>query len=596
MSTLFKFGSVKLNKTDFDEVNWQEVISKCKKKDCLCYCTCFNSRAEEEKSNANLKNLAIFSLLSIVTMPILWTKKEEPFSSGYLFDSIDDNYLGVLKELVPRILDAEMKARISDILWIRKKDPDYATIAVYSYIESSKILENPDDFMSSFIRLNRAVNLAASIGKRSKLFDDTIDYIETIVKRNNGEDKKFHSIYLMELLQEYKKGNFEYYASLSKKIALTAENDHYWWKAKFAWETKAKWHRLSREKDKEREALKYAAETYVKNAEDDIGIKSDYINASGRIEEAIQEYRRVGNEDKRVDELHLLLLEYQSKSTSQMTQIPLFNYSIPIAIINQAREFVMEKATQDAVFALASIVSSPKISKLRDDVEKVVNENPLSDIILGTLVNEAGKQIYKKKSMHSEKPDDKEKATEDEMFKHAKFYHLNFVVGIIEPARQQIIQEHKVQIEDLLPIVSSNLFVPAGRELIYAYGLHAGLIGDFLTSTHLLIPQLENSIRYVLNSNGIITSSLDISGIQNEHGLNNTLIKEKLTEFIPEDIVFDLRGLLIERCGSNLRHRMAHGLIDFQEYESSLEVKYLWWLTLNLCYIWKVFSEPHNER
>jgi hypothetical protein len=62
MSTFFKFGSVKLNKTDFDEVNWQEVISKCKKKDCLCYCTCFNSRAEEEKSNANLKNLAIFSL------------------------------------------------------------------------------------------------------------------------------------------------------------------------------------------------------------------------------------------------------------------------------------------------------------------------------------------------------------------------------------------------------------------------------------------------------------------------------------------------------------------------------------------------------
>lgn len=595
MSTPFKFGSAKLGKTDFDEVNWQEVISKCKKKDCLCYCTRFNSRAEEEKSNSNLKNLAIFSLLSIVTMPILGKKREEPFSSGYLFDSIDDNYLEVLKELVPGILDAEMKARISDILWIRKKDPSYATIAVDSYIGSSEILENPEDFMSSFIRLNRAVNLAASIGKRSELFDNTIDYIETILKRNSGEDKKFHSIYLMELLQEFKEGNFEYYASLSEKIALTAESDHYWWKAKFAWETKAKWHRLAREKDKEREALKHAAETYVKNAEDDIEIKSDYMNASGRIEEAIQEYRKIGNEDTRVDELHLLLLEYQSRSTSQMTQIPSFEYSIPAAKINKAREFVMEKTIQDAIFALALIVSSPKVSILRKEVENPDN-NSLSDIIPVTIVNEDGKQTYKKRSMHSVKPDEKETATNDEMFEYAKFCHLNFVQGIIEPARQQIIQEHEVQIENLLPIVSSNPFVPAGRELIYASGLHAGLKGDFLTSTHLLIPQLENSIRYILSNNGTITSSLNQSGIQNEHGLNTTLINKKLTEFIPEDIVFDLRGLLIERCGSNLRHRMAHGLIDFQEYESSLEVKYLWWLTLNLCYIWKVFSGPHNER
>jgi hypothetical protein len=58
--------------------------------------------------------------------------------------------------------------------------------------------------------------------------------------------------------------------------------------------------------------------------------------------------------------------------------------------------------------------------------------------------------------------------------------------------------------------------VPEGHEGIYARGLFAGFKGDFLTATHLLVPQFESSIRHVLSQCGVVVSKLDRFGIQEE--------------------------------------------------------------------------------
>ncbi|MHC5737238.1 DUF4209 domain-containing protein, partial [Nostoc sp.] len=152
----------------------------------------------------------------------------------------------------------------------------------------------------------------------------------------------------------------------------------------------------------------------------------------------------------------------------------------------------------------------------------------------------------------------------------------------IEQARYQINLEHSVQINDLLPIVSNSPFVPSEREYLFAKGLYAGLTGDFFTSTHILIPQIENSMRYLLWRQNIITSKFDDNGIQNEYDLNKILYLPEIASIFDENTLFDLRGLLIEHSGSNLRNRMAHGLINDNEFNSPI-MSYLWWMTLRLC-------------
>ena len=56
----------------------------------------------------------------------------------------------------------------------------------------------------------------------------------------------------------------------------------------------------------------------------------------------------------------------------------------------------------------------------------------------------------------------------------------------------------------------------------------------------------------------------------------------ELVQILDEDTLFDLKGLLVEAFGANLRNRMAHGLMSHDETISAQSI-YLWWLTLRLC-------------
>lgn len=89
----------------------------------------------------------------------------------------------------------------------------------------------------------------------------------------------------------------------------------------------------------------------------------------------------------------------------------------------------------------------------------------------------------------------------------------------IDPARQQIIAEHPSRLVDLLFLVQDNPFVPLGRERLFLRGLHAGLLGDLVLALHLLLPQIENSLREIFTANRVITSKLESDNSQDEYDL-----------------------------------------------------------------------------
>lgn len=74
----------------------------------------------------------------------------------------------------------------------------------------------------------------------------------------------------------------------------------------------------------------------------------------------------------------------------------------------------------------------------------------------------------------------------------------------IAPARDAIIEEHTIRRSDLLFLVLNNSLIPQGHEGIVLRGIQAGFHGDWLIAMHLLIPQLEASIREVLQQLGAI--------------------------------------------------------------------------------------------
>jgi hypothetical protein len=180
-------------------------------------------------------------------------------------------------------------------------------------------------------------------------------------------------------------------------------------------------------------------------------------------------------------------------------------------------------------------------------------------------------------------PEQAEEAIVSQMHGNAVLYRQCAAVGYILPAIRKIQAEHNVRLQDFCQFVAESPFVPRGRELTFAKGLYAGFTFDFIVSTHLLIPQIEHSIRLALEARGAITSEYDREFRQNEYDLNTTLRMEELRPvFGDEDLIFDLCGLLIEHHGSNLRNEMAHGLLDDGQFHSEAAI-YLWGLSLRLC-------------
>jgi hypothetical protein len=101
---------------------------------------------------------------------------------------------------------------------------------------------------------------------------------------------------------------------------------------------------------------------------------------------------------------------------------------------------------------------------------------------------------------------------------------------------------------------------------------------------HLLLPQIENSLREIFAANGVITSKLESDDTQDERDLGWMLTHSEMAKIFGEGMAFDLRGLLVERFGLNLRNDIAHGFLAESQMMTEGAL-YAWWLALRLCCI-----------
>jgi hypothetical protein len=208
-----------------------------------------------------------------------------------------------------------------------------------------------------------------------------------------------------------------------------------------------------------------------------------------------------------------------------------------------------------------------------------------------TKLGASGK-VVAKQGAGSSASDDKESLILNQIYLNASIDRQLVVVGQLEPMRQQVLAEHCVRYDDFLPFVSYNRLVPPGREPFFVQGFYDGLHGNLVAALHILIPQLENSIRCLLSEIGVVTSSLDKDGIQKEHDINTLLYESRLTEVFEEDIIFNLRGLLVDQADANFRNQLAHGMLEYGSFFAATAL-YIWWFILHLCALG--MTEEHSE-
>src|SRR5262249_42956604 len=94
--------------------------------------------------------------------------------------------------------------------------------------------------------------------------------------------------------------------------------------------------------------------------------------------------------------------------------------------------------------------------------------------------------------------------------------------------------------------------------------------------------QIENSLRHVLESQGVDVSILESDGTQPVKMLGGIFGFPETKRIFGEALCFELRGCLIEKTGFDFRNRVAHGFIHEGECYSPAGIP-VWWLVLRIC-------------
>lgn len=589
---------------DFIRSNWREVIAPAKKRICESYSTLFRNASEQASEAGHVVNAQIFLLLHAVSSMMLKPEeKHQPFvpfwqsaNGSRSADIVDfgEAHILLLKVVFDQIDDLDLRARLGDVIWMCQHlgNHHYAEAAIDAYILSGEAMIGTEHNYFAVERFVRAVHLAASLGRQSTKFKEAIARVGTIIDQNIPEDGLFAG-HLLDLLYKFRYGDPEKFASYAETLAESHQQNRAWHIARVQWGAAAQWRQLSGNLDSAQSCRLKAAECYVFEAEDSLKNSSGMRRsvASYHLQSAIEALRRIPGTEIRQKELHSQMLQLQETSRNELSS---FSQEVDLTKhVEKAIHAIEGKPFLEALFAFCLLGSSPNVKDLQDYVEENAAKHPITSWVSTNIIDERGRVVGRRGSLFSGSPEEIEAAKIAEMHRQA-CYGKDALAVILNAARLQLLAEHNFQLHDFLELAASHPFIPPGRDLIYSRGFLAGFQGNFLESLHLLIPQVENSLRYVLNNRGIITSRLSAEGIQEEIDLNALLDMPELKVVFGENIVFDLQGILISRFGNNFRNLMAHGLLDQQSFFSYPAI-YIWWMILRLCCLPLIAAQRHEE-
>ena len=135
-----------------------------------------------------------------------------------------------------------------------------------------------------------------------------------------------------------------------------------------------------------------------------------------------------------------------------------------------------------------------------------------------------------------------------------------------------------------LLIAEISPFVPCDRADVFALGFIRLFQGDFISAAHILVPQLENSVRHILSRNGQDTWTIRSDMTEESRSLPSMLnnCQAALERILGPAIVFDMDNVFVFEGGPKIRHSIAHGLISGAECSSADSI-YACWFIYRLC-------------
>ena len=568
-------------------------IRDVKEPSCEYYSGPFGIAAQQAEECGDIQQAATYRFLqAVVSFHLSFDTPQQPYvpsfqmegKRGLIPSDLSAHDILAVRELASLAGDPALRARLYDVLWETTKNHLACTNAAESFIVAAERLDSPDQWIHAVACIQRALQLAAKLGREKDLFKRAGASIESAVRAASSDPEGFRCARYLRIVFENRCGDAAEFAfiagAFAKKRSIVGDS----YQAREYWQIEADFQKAARNPEAEKLARLAAAETYVAEADSRMrGNAPSAMVAATFLSQGIEALRRADAPRDQIEELRARLRGIQEESVREMK-----TYSREVDLtdeVESARKFVSSADFRDALFKFALGHDLTDLKELRETVKKQANEFPLQHLLGASVVDEKGRVTAHKPGLLNLKGEELEQQIEVEMFSTAAQFMWSLrATSYIEPCRSQIFSQHHPTFQDLAFMILNNPFVPSGHEGIFLRGIHAGFNGDFLIASHLLVPQIENSLRFVLESQGVDVSNLMSDGTQPVKVLGALLSMNQTKEIFGDSLCFELRGCLIEKAGYDFRNRLAHGFVTERDCYSAAAAM-IWWLVLRICLI-----------
>lgn len=594
--------NVEITLQDFEASGWKDVITNTEHESYLMMWRSLSSAARTAIGQGQVKTGKVLSLLAdACSLRLCPSSPNEPFKTfavtsanrSSILDELLDSELKFFAEIVDSIDQILLKARISDLLWVRSNPRNYefALKAIDAYrslsLDEKTWVNDGQDCWERAVDL--AQRLRKGAGERLPEMDTIIfSTFETVTCSNN-----YFGLSLANLLKSYHLGQ-SHRLDVAKKLEFMANefnSKHNFNIAREYFNEASTWYKLIPDQTKATEMILAVAEGWANEAGARIASEnSNHMVAVKCYENAIQVYRTIPknirsifNVEKKIDEMLTSLNDAGDYVIGEMKIIKTSSINTT-QLVESAIESVTGQETTQALLKFSNLHGGIDVERIQKETLQRMREQVVYSILPIAAVSTDGRVISRRPSfsLNAKPTEEDDIAINAEMIRQYCVLMEIVVNSQILPALNVLSLEHRLRETDFIKLARDSNFVPKDRANLFGKALFAGYEHDFVTAIHLLVPQIEHLVRMHLKQAGIKTTNLDIDSIQNENGMSTLMSsKKEVDPIFGKNLAFELRSLFCEAYGPNLRNELAHGLLDDEKCNSAYVI-YAWWFALRL--------------
>ena len=601
---------------DFRAVSFEGPIADIDAVDCHALHDLFNDATNHANQTGDLRATRVFGILaSLCSFHFKPDDPADPFGPmmtvGDRRTATPRDFRGaqsdVVAEILPEITHPGLRARLADTVWFNNRSKRLAAdIAVGAYgdcldalldgrlkvrFDTSRTISNHHcKLLLRALQIAHATNKGGIIPERlamlsRRLFDTAVSEKECSSLSQIGR-----------LLLRYDLIDPSDLAAMSEQVALTVAStgSGFPLAVKSAFECSAYAYGQAGDEVGARRCRLAAVEQTLAMK----GHVSSAAAQSSWIRTAINQLRDIPNTAQEREALRLEMRDLQHQALDEMG-----SFTVPIDFEDMrsgTTNIFDELSLPTALGQFALLSRSRPPEELKKEARDGIADAPFYAMLGGQHIDVDGKVIAETPGVPTsgEPSDEWYKAT---IAQNMRLRRSIVVGGFIDPARRAVASRFPLSNIEFLPIVELSPFVPQEFKHTFALGFARFMQGDFISAAHLLIPQLESSIRHVLTNHGIDTSKIKSDMIQEDRPLSALLenYKSEMERVFSEDLTFEIDLLFNHRAGPALRHDFAHGKVS-DGYCFGEDVIYACWFIYHLtCFplvpVWKIDVARHIE-